>query len=243
MRCVLVWSSCLLACLFGACAPEGSSAYVSYNVPLDSECEASPGATEFLYVGLYDIADGGDWEAGAKSTFCRNSYYLHLIVNSSLKSNASSATGRAEPNVLQVTDAEVTLIDIEKQGRIPFNDGLPNPFRVKTNNTLAPTTGNDPTTGVIAVEAIPVGYHSQLSNFVGSQLLAEVQVFGTTTGDVDIDFKPFSFPIRICEGCLKRCLSTFGEDPSEDEIYGEECADNAGADGRVCADPTCPSTR
>lgn len=242
MRCVLVWSLCTVS-LLAACAPEGSSAYVSYNLPVDSACEVSPNATEFLAVGLFDIAEDGDAEDSQPGTACRNSYYLHLLVNSSLKANANDATGRAEPNVLQVTEAEVRLFDIEEQVDIPFN-GLPNPFRVKTNNTLPPSNSGDPTTGIVAVEAIPVGYHEDLEGFVGGQILAEVQVFGTTIGDVDIDFKPFSYPIRICKNCLKKCLN----DPDffemdADDIYGDQCADNAGADGRVCLDYTCPIRR
>jgi len=240
MRCVLVWSLCTVS-LLAACAPEGSSAYVSSNLPMGDGCEVSPSATDSLSVGLFDIAEDGDAKDSQQGSACRNSYYLHLLVNSSLKANANPATGRAEPNVLQVTEAEVRLFNIEEQVDIPFN-GLPNPFRVKSNYTLAPTTSTAPTTGVVAVEAIPVGYHKGLGDFVGGQILADVQLFGTTTGDVDIDFKPFSYPIRICRNCLKKCLGdTLFGGKEEEEILGGQCDDHAGADGRLCLDRTCPA--
>jgi hypothetical protein len=231
MRRVLVMCLCLAS--LAGCAPEGSSAYVSLNIPLDSACIASPDSDTFISSGTFDIAAGL-----RRSRFCQKSYYMHLKVNSNLKANANDATGRAEPNILQVSDAEVRLVDVEEQATISFDDDLPNPFRVKANNTLQPTTGRDPTTGIVSVEAIPVGYDEQLSGYIEKQIMAEVQIFGTTLGDVEIDFKPFSFPIRICEGCLTRCKSTVPDGTSDSDIYGDQCPDNGAQDGRVCLDPS-----
>src|SRR3954470_5584184 len=112
MRRVLVTFSSLIS-LFAACAPEGPTAYVSVALPVPQNCKVSPSSDVYLAVGEYDIAKGGDFDGARKSTACQNSYYLHLLVNSNLKSNAGEATGRAEPNVLQITEAEVELIDIE----------------------------------------------------------------------------------------------------------------------------------
>jgi hypothetical protein len=247
MRRALV--TCLwLASLLAACAPEGSSAYVSKNLLLDSSCKANSDDTEFLAIGNFDIAAGWDYDSSRHSTFCENSYFMHLVINSNLKANANDATGRAEPNVLQITEAEVRLVDIEQQATIPFDkrsEDLPNPFRVKANNTLPPTTGRDPQTGVVAIEAIPVGYAEQLKpEFVDKQIMAEVQIFGTTLGDVDIDFRVFSFPIGICEGCLTRCKKDYAGGTTDSEIYGDMCDDNGGQDGRVCVDPdpSCEGT-
>jgi hypothetical protein len=237
MRCALVTSLCL-ASLSAACAPEGSSAYVSKNLLLDSSCKVNVEDTEFLAVGEYDIAPS----TSAKSLFCQRSYFMHLVVNSNLKANANDATGRAEPNVLQITEAEIRLVDIQQQATIGFtqkSNQLPNPFRVKSNITLQPTTGRDPTTGEVPIEAIPVGYASQLAKYVNKQIIAEVTIFGTTLGDVDIDFATFSFPIHICQGCLTRCLADFPEGATQQEIYGDNCDDNAAADGRFCVDSEC----
>jgi hypothetical protein len=241
MRRVLVTFSSLIS-LFAACAPEGSSAYVSVALPVPQNCRVSPDSEVFMAVGSFDIAKGADYDGARKSTACQNSYYLHLLVNSNLKSNANEATGRAEPNVLQIDEAEVELIDIEQQATIGFDakaNPLPNPFRVKVNNSLPPTTGSEPQKGVVAVETIPAGYDEQLRDYIDKQILAQVQIFGTTTGDVDIDFKPFTFPIKICEGCMTLCGGALDEGDSQTDIYGDQCPDNAGADGRVCVDATC----
>jgi len=225
--------SIFIASLLAGCAPESNSAYVSVAVPLDENCIAKPNSEVFLSAGSYDIALGGI----PGSNYCQKSYYMHLVVNSQLKSNSNDAIGRAEPNVLQITDAEVRLIDVEQQGIIVFDD-LPNPFRVKANNSLPPTTGREPQPGVVSVEAIPIGYDTQLRDYVGEQILAEVTIFGTTIGDVPVDFKPFEFPIRICNGCMTACESDFpGASPAE--IYGDGCIDDGGQDGRLCVDPAC----
>ncbi|HKU36678.1 MAG TPA: hypothetical protein VJR89_00990 [Polyangiales bacterium] len=241
MRRVLVTFSSLLS-LLAACAPEGPSAYVSFALPVPQNCVVAPDSDEFVAAGSYDIANGGDWAGKRQSKFCNASYYLHLLVNSNLKANANEATGRAEPNVLQVQEAEVELIDIEQQVPIEFDDkadSLPNPFRVKVNSSLSPTTSTEPTRGVASVETIPSGYRSSLRDYIGKQILAEVQIFGTTTGDIDIDFKPFSFPIHICEGCMTRCAGSFPDGATDEDMYGDSCPDDSGSDGRRCIDPGC----
>jgi hypothetical protein len=237
MRCALVTSLCL-ASLLAACAPEGPSAYVSKALILDSSCDLNVDDTKYLAVGAYDIAGS----TSKKSSFCQRSYYLNLVVNSQLKSNAKLATGRSEPNVLRINEAEISLIDLEQQGLITFDrrsDELPNPFRVKANITLEPTTGTTPAMGAVPIETIPVGYADQLTDYVGKQIMAEVQIFGTTLGDVDIDFAKFSFPIHICQGCMMKCLSNIEDGATKSEVYGDNCDDNAGADGRVCVNPDC----
>lgn len=233
MRCALVTSLCLASLLAG-CAPEGASAYVSKNLLLDSNCEVNVDDTKFLAVGEYDIAGS----TTVRSPMCQRSYYLHVVVNSQLKANANAATGRAEPNVLQISEAEITLVDIEQQGVITFKK-LPNPFRVKSNITLEPSSGTDPTQGEVPIEAIPLGYAPELTDFVGQQIMAEVKIFGTTLGDIDIDFATFEFPIHICQGCLTVCKSKVPSTASKDDIYGDHCNDNAGADDRICVNPGC----
>jgi hypothetical protein len=227
-----------LASALVACAPEGSSAYVSVNVPPDDSCIVQPTADVFISSGLWDI---GKVDA---TDNCKKPYFVHLLVNSNLKPNARDSTGRAEPNVLQINEADVRLMDKAKQ-TLNFKTAsgaadltLPNPFRVPTSNSLPPASGTDPSMGIVSVEAIPKAYGEKLTK--QDKVLLEIQVFGTTTGDVDIDFKPFVFPVSICRGCLTVCgvsLKDTGIDP-----YGTGCNDNGAQDGRICVDPSidCP---
>jgi len=232
-------SLCLwIAALFlSACAPEGPSGFVTYNLAPDSSCIVSPeqGANPFIPIGRYDISNGFNGDGNS----CDRPYILNLLVNSYLRPNADSNLGRAEPNILQLHSAEVHLMDINR-ATILFDRGetiLPNPFLVNTNNSLFPTDSSSPSTAVAAVETIPTAYAQQLDDFSGQQILAEIQIFGTTTGDVDIDLKPFVYTIAICDGCLTLCLAAEDPEASLDDLYGEDtCRDNASADGRICLD-------
>jgi hypothetical protein len=239
MRSVLTLALLSTVSAISACAPEGSSAYVTFNIPPDDTCVFTPTTTLFTPVGQYDVGDG------SHAPNCRHSYFMHLLVNSNLKSNARAATGRAEPNVLQIMEADVRLMN-KNQETLPFKkaDGtfdpaLPNPFRVQTANSLFPTTTSDPSTGVVAVEAIPKAYGPKLTGFADDKILIEVQIFGTTTGDVDIDFKPFIYPVAICRGCLSMCESEITDGHSKDDLYGTGCKDNSAQDGRLCIDGSC----
>ena len=233
----------------GGCAPEGPSGFVTFNLMPNSQCVYSPdiGTSNFFPIGLYDIAPGGGELIGQDpTTSCRGPYFVHLLVNSFLRPNADAMLGRAEPNILQLHSAEVKLMSIQRQSIRFTNDAgevvFPNPFLVPTNNSLFPATGSTPATGVAAIEVIPADYAPFFDNedFVGAQILAEIQIFGTTTGDVDVEFKPFLYPIEICYGCLTLCASAIdGEELTMEEVIGGECDDNAGADGRYCIDPEC----
>jgi hypothetical protein len=239
-------SALALLLVVGACAPEGPSGFVTFNVSPNSQCIYSPdiGGSTFFPIGHYDIAPGGASQltGGEPTENCRSPYVAHLLVNSFLRPNADATLGRAEPNVLQLDSAEVKLMSLQHQ-TIVFSQTdppLPNPFRVTTNNSLFPASGNTPATGIAAVEAIPSDYATQLEKFIGGQILAEIQIFGTTTGDVDVAFKPFVYPIEICYGCMTMCGSVMDENMlTEDEVIRGECADNSGADGRVCIDDDC----
>jgi hypothetical protein len=216
-----------------ACAPEGPTAFVQNNIPPDSKCTYSPSSEFFLPIGEYDIA------AGSKDR-CKHPYQLHLVVDSFLRSNSNRDLGRAEPNVLQVKNAQVELQTLDG-ATIAFGDGtLPNPFLVVSPNTVFPTTDESPSPALVTVEAIPMAYAEFLPDLVGTQIIAKIQLFGTTTGDVDVDFQTFEYPISICEGCNIFCGTDVPTGEAFlDQLPDDQCFDNNASDGRVCYDPDC----
>ncbi len=227
----------LAALWLAACAPEGPTAFVTFNVVPDQNCLVSPdvGGNKFYPIGHYDISPGTNGG-------CDHPYVVNLLVNSYLRSNADTMLGRAEPNILQLHSAQVRLMTLQKQ-TLTFekaNPPLPNPFLVNTNNSLFPAAGTTPSTGIAAVEAIPKAYAPYLSDFDGAQILAEIQIYGTTTGDVDINFKPFVYPVEICDGCLIQCQGALdAAKKSRMDLTQGRCDDNSGNDDRVCIDPDC----
>lgn len=216
-----------------ACAPEGAgSAFISFNAEPDEECVASPDTEIAIPQGLFDTS-------GRKHAGCARSYRVNLVVNSNLKQNFDDATGRAEPNILQIHSAEVKLTTIMDE-TIAFTDRktgkklLPNPFLVTTNNTIKASTGGGATTsGIATVEVIPAAYTSFVEDFSGSLIRAKIQIFGTTLGDLDIETAVFTYPIEICEGCLILDVKDIPDTMTIDDIIGGEC-EIGGLDGRVC---------
>lgn len=240
-------SGCVVGLVLTACAPEGSgSAFVSFNVPLDSMCQASPDGEEFIPQGLFDVGQN-------KPDGCVRSYTVSLLVNSNLQTNFDPSVGRSEPNVLQFHSAEVKLTTINDE-TIEFataadEPALPNPFLVTCNTTLFPSqAAGMATQGIASVEAIPAAYAPFLRTAftkggINGTIRAEIQIFGTTTGDVDVQTAPFTYPIEICNGCLTTCLQDIPEDMTVSDIVGDHCA-IGGQDNRVCIEngpsPRCP---
>ena len=140
----------------GACAPEGSSAYVSRNVPLNASCDP-------IEEGL-GIATGV-WDVGADRSpapACLHTYMMSVSINSNLKANAREATGRAEPNVLLITHADIRLMDSGENTLDFEEESAPNPYRVLTAAALNPTTNDRPQMGLVQIEAIPKAYAKRL---------------------------------------------------------------------------------
>lgn len=235
MRSVSPLTLLSLISLLVGCAPEGSSAFVTKNLNVSSDCTAQTDDLG-LPTGKWDV--GG---AGNGGTACINSYFMNLLVNSNLKSNANAPTGRAEPNVLLITYADIRLMD-KNQATLNFNDAkLPNPYRVRTASSLDPTTSDIAVTTIVPIEAIPKAYAGRLNTpkYVGDSILLEVTLGGTTTGDVDVDFRPFLFPVAICNGCLSRCMNSFSSDKDIATLTADKCNDNFAQDDRYCIDPDC----
>lgn len=226
--------------LSAACAPEGSSAYVSRNVPLSADCSPDDSGNVGIATGRWDIG------TGTSEPNCVSSYLMSLVVNSNLKANARDAIGRSEPNVLQITHADITIMD-KSQNTLVFKGSdnkvdasRPNPYRVLTAATLQPTTGTTSESGVVQIEAIPQIYADKLTKYDGESLVLQVQVAGTTTGDVDVEFRPFLYPLAICRGCLSYCKSDFaGSESDATTLTSGKCGDNRAQDDRVCIDSGC----
>lgn len=211
------------------CGPNG--AFTSAVLAPDSECVISPDNAT-IPIGQFDVSWGfGDSGTGGP---CSNrEYVVPLLVYSCLQ---------GVDDTLQIHSVEVALRD-ESNAIIQFDRSdqpLPNPFLVTSNATVFPMRGSTPRAGAAFVEVIPSAYADQLDGFDGMKVLADVQLFGTTLGDTDVDLASFRFPIEICVGCLTVCAASFDADVSLDEVYGEGvCRDDAGGDGRICVDTSC----
>jgi hypothetical protein len=220
-----------------ACAPAGSSAYVSANVPLNGDCTASEGEVS-ISTGLYDVLSA---DTASDKKNCIRPYRMSLVINSNLVSNPNVAVGRVEPNALRVQYADVTLMNNNEE-ILPFDGRFPNPFRVYTTASIAPSTGEDPSSGWVQLDAIPAAYGAQIRQYAPGNILVEIQLSGTTTSDVKVDFQPFLYPLALCRDCLSLCRSDqrFIMDPSAvTDLNSGKCDDNRAQDDRTCIDQGC----
>lgn len=231
----------MVATCLMACAPEGPTAIVVGSLLPDDACVVSPEST-FLLRGTFDASLGGGE--------CTASYAMAVLVNSYLIRRGSPLgsppPASAEPNVLQITRAEVSLLQVNDT-LFPFGtntpdpaDDLPNPFSVTTYATVKPAEGGDPGEGVALVEVIPSFYKSYLMALGSTRgtLVAAIKLFGETTGGVTIEFAEYRFPIQICSGCLTICRNSF-EPADLDDLLDGTCRDNSASDGRPCIRENC----
>ena len=174
---------------------------------------------------------------------------MTLLVNSNLKANANDSTGRAEPDVLLITHARRA-----PDGQEPGHAGL-HAQRHEDTGRRPPESISGADDGVARADAgvrhrdpgqsgrskpFPEIYAEKLTQFHDDSILLEVSLYGTTTGDIEVDFRPFLYPVAICEGCLSHCMKADGlmaKDVSA--LQANKCPDNAAQDNRVCVDPGC----
>ncbi len=201
---------------------DGNGPYIIAATPPEADCSVSAQSDAIMANGVFDIDQGA---GGA----CDSPYRVNFRFAS------------YEPGVLQLYGTQVTLRDT-RQRAIIFDQTippLPNPFESVSSRTVLPPDEGGHVEGVLQIELVPSAYGAQLSMFEGQQLLAEINVLARDADGHAVDFQPFIFPIDICDRCLAVCLADLPPDLDTAEIYGDQCPDNAGADGRICIDPDC----
>jgi len=211
----------------------GLSGSVLFNLVPDEQCRYEPDGNLFFPLGFYDL----ERRADDAEHSCDVPYVLHLLAEARRKRQTSTPNG----TVLELHSARVALMTVEGETlRFEASGELPNPFLVTTNNSLLLPSDGSSVRAVAAVETIPLEYASQLTSFVGEQILVEVQLFGTTLDDEDVALAPFTYPIELCAGCMIICSSELAADSlTPEDVLGTDCPDQAGADGRICIEPDC----
>lgn len=172
----------------GGCAEEETGLYIRGNVLLDApECIArAEGNTTLLITGFLDVALRPDYEAT-------------LLVGSQLTPRGDKANLRSETMITTITGAEVQLYD--------DTGALTTEFTVPATGVIQPSSSEEAGFGVITATLIPAATGIALANELSNPAevrtrVAEARVFGTTIGGVDVESAPFSYVIRVCEGCL-----------------------------------------
>lgn len=169
------------------CTDEETSLFVLGNVVLEEpECIATPSATSTMLIsGFLDVALRPEYEAS-------------LLVGSQLAPRGDKTNLRTETMVAAITGAEVRLQDDD-------GDGIE--FTVPATGTILPDTSAEPGLGIVNVTLIPAAVGAEIAAELSNAgdvrtRIAEVRVFGQTIGGIEVETSPFTYIIRICEGCL-----------------------------------------
>ncbi len=174
------------------CADDNVSLFVRGPVPP----MASMGSCTFDPSG--DLQFDGTFDVG--STFPRRTgYKLGLAVQNQLQARATS--GRAEPNGIHITRAEIRLEDIGGNLILPA-------YSVPTAGYVPPgADATNPGQGIVTVEVIPVSVIPALAGVGdGATVVSYIRLFGETNGTIDIETGDYVWPISLCNGCLFLCL-------------------------------------
>jgi len=218
MRCILigiaVWSLLTLA----ACVEDEAPTFVVTNaIPLDDDCVATAGEEIVRSRGRYDV-------------FCASTYEVPFEVWTYMISRHDPEKPRSETNIAQFETAEVQLMTPDGAIIVPT-------FSTVVGGTVVPGDGNDPGKSVVRVDVIPAAAVTLLpSPNEYPMIVAEIQLFGKTNGDVEIESGMFRFPIELCDGCYARIISEcrWTADWLKALTDAEGCQRGYGYDGDYC---------
>ncbi|MBM4361654.1 MAG: hypothetical protein FJ104_03155 [Deltaproteobacteria bacterium] len=178
------------------CADNGSTLFIQGVITLRApECvyKADPGGT-FLGSGTLDVA-------------LRSTYTAGVLVGNQYQPRGDKENLRTETTRVLLKGAEITLTD--SQGKeISCGEGCQGTFSVYGSGFANSADAREPGYGPFIAEVIPRAVGEWAAAQLGANrqarrtLVAEIRVFGETTGGQEIDSGAFTFPIEVCYGCL-----------------------------------------
>jgi hypothetical protein len=219
MRCILIGIAAWSLLALTACVEEEAPALVVTNaIILDDDCVAKAGEEIVRSWGRYDI-------------FCGSAYFEPFEVWSYMVQRGDLERPRSETNIAQFERAEVQLMT-------PDGAIIESTFSVPVGGSVVPGDGTDPGKSVVFVDLIPAAAVSSLpSPDEVPQIVAEVQLFGTTNGDVEVETGVFRFPIDLCDGCFTYFVDQcplWSEEDIKAFTDAEGCQHGGGFDGAYC---------
>lgn len=179
-----------LALLTAGCVDDKSTLFIMgvlYREPPGCTAENDPSNT-FLGSGTLDVA-------------LRSSYQATLLIGNQYTPRGSKDNLRTETTRVTLQGAEVRLTQVVGNKETDLGDA----FTVTGSGFAFPNKGEDPGYGLFDAEVIPSSMNPSVASTdraLNETITAHIKVFGQTTGGQDIDSGEFSFPIKICYGCL-----------------------------------------
>jgi hypothetical protein len=136
---------------------------------------------------------------GALDVSFSNSYEAAVLVANQLTPRGKKSQLRVETQGVELRGAEVRLTE--------DSGDLIDEYTVPTGGFVEPNSSEDPGFGSAMVTVIPSSVGRPLAEAVirtgvSQIVIANIRVFGTTLGGVEVTSGEYSFPISLCAGCL-----------------------------------------
>lgn len=218
-----------------ACAENDVSLFVAGVLAAEApECayKADPSA-EVLLGGVMDVG------------FTRT-YSAVVLVANQLSPRGDKEQLRSETMGFQVRGGEVRLMD--------STGGLLKEFSTPGSGFSTPSASNTPGFGITKLTLVPADVGADLASRVAPggrrTIVAEIRVFGTTSGGAELTSGSHSFDIEVCHNCLRGFAEgglVAGDDNkmycnralTEETISGCFVGQDAITDCRFCQSQSC----
>jgi hypothetical protein len=203
---LFAWTALMVA---GCAVDDNTSVFIQGNLAPDKDCLFAVN-NPFVASPTLDIS------------FTPRNYIMHPLLTSQLLNRASLAPLRADPNTVFIEGAVVAVVDAE--------GAEVGSYTVFTGATIPSARLSEPGQAVGAIEVVPPSFGDTLVGKVGATgatLNVRVRAFGRTSGNTSIETGNFQFPLTVCNGCLRQCIT-----PTSDSD-ATVCSDLIGQDSLV----------
>lgn len=231
-----LWKGALALALFGVasapmtsgCAQPEGMLYIK-NVKAQ-RCEDISVDSPFLGSGRMDIRYS-----------CN--YIAILELNNQLVRRGDETKLQIETSRISVTGVDVQILSAD--------GAVVGQFTYPMSGFVDPATGTNPGRGLASALLIDGGTAAAVGAQIGpggsGLYIANVVARGRTLGGLDIESRPFEFPIEICDGCLcyepsdDTCVGSTGA-PDDDCFFPQDFGFDCRWIGQSCSAPaTCGS--
>jgi len=165
------------------CVTNESSFFVEHALALgaDAECVFEADLPSYS-AGVMDIGVQG---AG---------YGIAVSVANQLASLGDTDLLRTETSYIRLEGAEISIESVSGGSSVDA-------FTLPLVDTIPPSSGNEPGRAVAFFNLVPPGAIDETGTY-----LISMRLFGHTLGGTSIEAGEFTWPLTVCDGCLKTCL-------------------------------------
>ena len=212
---IVVLAAAVSASIAAGCVDENPGLVVAGNIQPDDMCVFSPSGAALVAYGVYDVA------------FPHSYFVAPKFLSGLVSRTAVPGPPMAEPNNIAIEGAVVELTAVGGAS-LPIATSS---YTVAMSAFVPPSVDGDPGTATGIVEAIPASVGEEIKALLGGSdgtVIARMTFFGHTTGGTAIDAGPWSWTMRVCDGCLEVPCAT---------MLTSSCL--AGQDGNVYKGAAC----